>query len=69
MAEGGPAAAAGFLTGDIVTTWNGEAVRTMRELSRRLGTESVGQGVTLGIIRGGAAEAREAPVGERRPDG
>ena len=32
VAEGGPAAAAGLLVGDIVTTWDGEAVGSMRAL-------------------------------------
>ena len=44
VAEGGPAAAAGFVVGDIVTTWQGEALGSMRELARRLGPDAIGQG-------------------------
>ena len=67
VAEGGPAAAAGFLVGDIVTTWDGEAVRSMRELSRRLGTETIGQSVRLGVTRAGNPLEVAVTIGERRP--
>ena len=43
VSEGGPAAAAGFLVGDIVTTWDGAPVGSMRALARRLGTDAIGQ--------------------------
>ena len=35
VAEDGPAAAAGLLVGDIVTTWEGEALGSMRGLSKQ----------------------------------
>ncbi len=67
VAEGGPAAAAGFVVGDVVTTWDGEAVRSMRELSRRLGPDAVGSTATLGVTRGGAPLELAVTIGERRP--
>jgi S1-C subfamily serine protease len=50
---GGPAGKAGFLLGDIVTRWNGEALRGPRALVDHLGPESVGTEVELGIQRAG----------------
>ena len=65
VAEGGPAAAAGFLIGDVVTTWQGEAVGSMREVSRRLGPDAVGRAVRLGAIRAGSPVEIELTIGER----
>jgi S1-C subfamily serine protease len=66
VAEGGPAAAAGLLLGDIVTTWEGEALGSMRDLNRRLGPDSIGATVRLGLLRGGEPAERVVTVGERR---
>jgi S1-C subfamily serine protease len=66
VVEGGPADAAGLLLGDIVTTWEGEALGSMRELSRRLGPDSIGATVRLGLLRGGEPVERVVTVGERR---
>jgi S1-C subfamily serine protease len=63
----GPAAAAGFLVGDVVTTWNGEPVGSMRALARRLGPDAVGQQATLGVTRAGGGLEVAVAVGERRP--
>jgi S1-C subfamily serine protease len=48
--ENGPAKAAGIVLGDIVTGWNGEPVRGPRELIRKLGPDSAGAAVTLGVL-------------------
>ncbi|WP_157020289.1 S1C family serine protease [Mesorhizobium xinjiangense] len=56
----GPAAAAGLFAGDIIIAWNGETVTGPRDLMRRLGPDSAGQNVTLGIVRGG--EDQQVPV-------
>jgi S1-C subfamily serine protease len=69
VAEGGPAAAAGFLVGDIVTTWEGEALGSMRALARRLGPETVGQSVRLGVLRAGSPLEVAVTIGERQPRG
>ncbi len=66
VSDGGPAAAAGFLVGDIVTTWQGEAVGSMREVARRLGPDAIGQAVTLGIVRAGSPMELAVTIGERR---
>jgi S1-C subfamily serine protease len=64
---GGPAAAAGLLVGDIVTTWEGEALGSMRGLARRLGPDAVGREIRLGVLRGGSPREVTLTVGERRP--
>ena len=61
----GPGQAAGALIGDIVVTWNGESVRTVREVLRRLGPDAVGQEIDLGVVRGGEMRAVKLKVGER----
>jgi S1-C subfamily serine protease len=65
VAEGGPAAAAGLLVGDIVTTWEGEELRSMRGLSRRLGPDAVGKAVRLGVLRAGSPVEISVTIGER----
>ena len=67
VAEGGPAAAAGLLVGDIVTTWEGEALGSMRGLTRRLGPDAAGRSVRLGLVRAGQPLEVALTVGERRP--
>jgi S1-C subfamily serine protease len=64
---GGPAAAAGLLVGDIVTTWEGEALGSLRELTRRLGPDAPGRTVRLGLVRAGQPLEVALTVGERRP--
>ena len=66
VAEGGPAASAGLLVGDIVTTWEGEDVGPMRALSRRLGPDAIGSVVRLGLVRAGQPLELTLTIGERR---
>jgi S1-C subfamily serine protease len=63
--EQGPAKASGIVLGDIVTAWNGEKVRGPRELIRRLGPDSAGTAVTLGLVRGGEARDISITIGEK----
>jgi len=67
VAEGGPAAAAGFLVGDVVTTWEGAAIRSMRDLAHRLGSDAIGQSARLGVTRAGSPLEVVVTIGERRP--
>jgi S1-C subfamily serine protease len=61
----GPAARAGMMVGDIVTTWSGKEVGRVRDVFRRLGAESIGSTVAMGVMRGGAATQVEVVIGER----
>lgn len=63
--DDGPAKAAGLSLGDIIVAWNGEAVHGPRELIRRLGPDSAGASVTLGVVRGGERRDVQLTVGEK----
>lgn len=62
---GGPAKAAGLHVGDIVVAWNGEPVEGPRDLMRRLGPDSAGKEVKLGILRGGSRNEVAVTIGEK----
>ena len=62
---GGPAAQAGLVVGDIITTWDGETVHSVGSISERLGTDAVGKTVKLGVVRGGNAITVDVTIGER----
>ena len=61
----GPGRRAGVLQGDIVAKWDGEPVRGMRELSARLGPDSVGRSVAITVIRAGQPTMLNLSVAER----
>ncbi len=61
-----PAAAAGLAVGDLVTTWEGNPVSGPWDVARALGTDSVGQSVTVGFLRGGERRELSVTIGERR---
>jgi S1-C subfamily serine protease len=61
----GPAATAGLIVGDCIVSWNGEDVTGARQIFRHLGPDSVGNKISLGILRGGQQSRIEVVVGER----
>ncbi|TPJ36527.1 serine protease [Mesorhizobium sp. B2-5-13] len=63
--DNGPAKAAGLSLGDIIVAWNGEAVHGPRDLIRRLGPDSAGASVTLGVVRGGEQRDVVLIIGEK----
>lgn len=63
--DNGPAKAAGLHLGDIIVSWNGEAVHGPRDLIRKLGPDSAGAPVTLGVVRGGETRDVTVTVGEK----
>lgn len=63
--DNGPAKAAGLHLGDIIVAWNGEAVHRPRDLIRRLGPDSAGVPVTLGVVRGGEQSDVTVTIGEK----
>jgi S1-C subfamily serine protease len=63
--DNGPAKAASLHLGDIIVSWNGEAVRGPRELIRKLGPDSAGASVTLGVVRGGETREVTLTIGEK----
>jgi S1-C subfamily serine protease len=60
-----PAAKAGLLVGDVITTWNGEDVGNVGNVAQRLTVASVGQQIKLGVSRGGNAHELDITIGER----
>lgn len=66
MADGGPAARAGLLAGDILVSIDGVSTARLRDLARQLGPESVGRNADLRVIRGGAVMSLSAAI-EARP--
>jgi S1-C subfamily serine protease len=63
--DDGPAKAAGLHVGDIIVAWNGEAVHGPRELIRKLGPDSAGVTVTLGVSSGGTQRDVSIIIGEK----
>jgi S1-C subfamily serine protease len=61
----GPGAAAGLRQGDVIVSWNGEALRGVRSLLRALGPESVGTTAELALRRGGEPVTAKLKIGER----
>jgi len=65
VAPGGPANAAGVLQGDIITAWDGEPIRHLRDVLRRLGGDKLGQTVELRILRSGQPVSLRCVISER----
>ena len=53
VVEGSPAARAGIRTGDVITTVNGQAVKSNSELRNSIGLLRVGDKVEIGLVRDG----------------
>jgi S1-C subfamily serine protease len=64
--EGGPAAQAGLLVGDILVGLAGEPLNDPDELLAGLVGDIVGQTVTVEILRGGQAANIAVTIGERK---
>lgn len=62
----GPAARAGLLIGDILTTVAGVAVGETEEVQLALEKHAPGSGIEVGVLRGGEARVLPLVVGERR---
>jgi S1-C subfamily serine protease len=63
--DNGPAKRAGILVGDILIAWNGEPVRGVRDVFKRLGPDTVGSTITFDVVRAGRQTKVEVAVGER----
>ena len=61
----GPAARAGLVLGDVLTTWDGSPVLDVGDIMERLGPESVGTAVELGVIRAGTPTRASVAIVER----
>jgi S1-C subfamily serine protease len=61
----GPGRRAGMLLGDIITGWNGEPLRSVRDAFSRLGSEAVGQQISVAILRAGQITSASIGISER----
>jgi S1-C subfamily serine protease len=66
IVDGGPAAKAGLVAGDIVVTVNGAPTHRFRRVATQLGPDSIGRQVEVRVIRGGAVISFRTTV-EARP--
>ena len=65
VAPRGPGAAAGIHQGDMIVSWQGEAISGVPQLLRRLGAESVGRTALVGLRRGGQLLEVSLTVGDK----
>lgn len=65
LSPDGPAHKAGVVPGDIVLSVDGASARRLRGVLAHLGSDSVGNSVSLRLIRGGAVVTVEAEITER----
>ena len=65
VADGGPAAQAGFLQGDILVRLDGASVSNADDLQGLLGPNRVGSTVTASVVRGGELKDLSVTVGTR----
>jgi S1-C subfamily serine protease len=66
IADGGPAAKAGIVAGDIVLTVNGTPVRRLRGIASHLGSENIGRNADVRVIRAGSVVSLKLTI-EARP--
>jgi S1-C subfamily serine protease len=65
VAEGGPAAAAGVLQGDILVRLDGNGIANADDLQSLLGPSRVGTSVAASVVRGGELKELSVTVGSR----
>jgi S1-C subfamily serine protease len=66
VVEGGPAAQAGIVAGDIILSVDGTSTRRMRKIARHFGADSIGRKADLRLIRSGAVITVQTTIAERR---
>ena len=59
----GPARAAGVYVGDVIISFDGEAVSGVRSLHARLTPESVGRNAELKMVRAGQIASAKITIG------
>jgi serine protease Do len=62
--EGGPAAKAGILRGDVIVSFDGKEVKAMADLPYIVGTTPVGKRAKVEILRQGKSKTLDVKVGE-----
>ena len=65
VVEGGPAAQAGILAGDIILSVDGTPAHRFRKIARHFGADSIGRKVDLRLIRSGKVMTVQTTIAER----
>jgi S1-C subfamily serine protease len=63
--EGGPAAQAGLLQGDVLVTLDGVAVRHLDDLQALLTSDRAGKQASIRFVRAGVLQEKEAAIGQK----
>jgi S1-C subfamily serine protease len=66
VVEGGPAAQAGILAGDIILSVDGTSTHRFRRIARLFGSDSIGRKADLRLIRSGAVMTVQTTIAERK---
>jgi S1-C subfamily serine protease len=66
VVEGGPAAQAGVLAGDIILSVDGTSTHRLRRIAKLFGADSIGRKADLRLIRGGAVITVQTTIAERQ---
>ncbi|MFY9958387.1 S1C family serine protease [Bradyrhizobium sp.] len=66
VVEGGPAAQAGILAGDIILSVDGTSTRRFRRMAKLFGSDSIGRKADLRLIRSGAVVTVQTTIAERK---
>jgi S1-C subfamily serine protease len=66
VVEGGPAAQAGIVAGDIILSVDGTSTHRLRRVARHFGADSIGRKAELRLIRGGKVITVETTIAERQ---
>src|SRR5882757_7364017 len=65
VVEGGPAAQAGIVAGDIILSVNGTSAHRLRRIAKLFGADSIGRKADLRLIRSGTVITVQATIAER----
>ena len=65
VVEGGPAAQAGIVAGDIILSVDGTPAHRFRKIARHFGADSIGRKSDLRLIRSGAVITVQTTIAER----
>jgi S1-C subfamily serine protease len=65
VVEGGPAAQAGIVAGDIILSVDGTSTHRFRKIARLFGAESIGRKADLRLIRSGTVMTVQTTIAER----
>jgi S1-C subfamily serine protease len=66
VVEGGPAAKAGVVAGDIILSVDGTSTHRLRRIAKLFGADSIGRKADLRLIRSGAVITVQTTIAERQ---